>query len=132
MKDFWFRLDDKIRFLFIGGFNFLVSYLLYSLFCITLGVHYYQISLALAWAVSSIISYTTQKFLVFQSKGPWLKEYIKCCSTWFISYITNAVLLELFVKTAHLNVFISQFLATFAASVVTYILFKTFAFRATK
>ena len=129
MEKFWFKLDDKIRFLFVGGFNAGVAYIIYSLFCIVLGESAYQAALALAWAISSVISFTTQKLFVFESKGNWIKEYIKCCTTWFFSYLINAGLLEFTVKSLHLNVFVAQIISTFIASVFTYILFKTFAFK---
>ena len=127
--NFWFGLDDKIRFLFVGGFNFVVSYCFYSVFCIILGESAYQIALIIAWSLSSIVSYLTQRYFVFQSRGNWIKEYLKCCTTWFCSYCVNAFLLELLVKYAHMNVFISQFIANFTAAVLTYILFKYFAFK---
>lgn len=130
MKRYWFNLSDKIRFLFVGGFNAGVSYLIYSAFCIILGESAYQIALALAWAISSVVSFTTQKFLVFEADGNWVKEYLKCCTTWFFSYLINAGILEFIVKFLHLNVFIAQIIATFSAAVFTYVLFKKFAFRA--
>ena len=114
MKQYWFNLSDKIRFLIVGGFNAGVSYLIYSAFCIILGEHAYQIALALAWIISSVVSFTTQKFFVFRAKGNWMKEY----------------LLEIIVKVLHINVFIAQIIATLSAAVFTYILFKKFAFRA--
>ncbi len=130
MKRYWFNLSDKIRFLFVGGFNAGVSYLIYSVFCIILGESAYQIALALAWAISSVVSFTTQKFLVFEADGNWIKEYLKCCTTWFFSYLINAGILEFIVKFLHLNVFIAQIIATLSAAVFTYVLFKKFAFRA--
>lgn len=129
MKKFWFNLSDKIRFLLIGGFNAGVSYLIYSIFCIILGQNLYQIALALAWLLSSTISFSLQKVLVFQSKGNWIKEYLKCCVTWFFSYLINAFLLEFIVKNLHQNVFIAQIIATFIAAIFTYVLFKKFAFK---
>ena len=90
MKQYWFNLSDKIRFLIVGGFNAGVSYLIYSAFCIILGEHAYQIALALAWIISSVVSFTTQKFFVFRAKGNWMKEYLKCCTTWVFSYMINA------------------------------------------
>ena len=121
MKQYWFNLSDKIRFLIVGGFNAGVSYLIYSAFCIILGEHAYQIALALAWIISSVVSFTTQN---------WMKEYLKCCTTWVFSYMINAGLLEIIVKVLHINVFIAQIIATLSAAVFTYILFKKFAFRA--
>lgn len=129
MREYWFKLSDKIRFLFVGGFNAGVSYLIYSAFCILLGDSAYQIALALAWAISSIVSYTTQKFLVFEGKGNWVKEYLKCCTTWFFSYLINAGLLEFIVKILHLNVFVAQIIATVVSAIFTYVFFKKFAFR---
>ena len=94
-----------------------------------LGDSAYQIALALAWAISSIVSYTTQKFLVFEGKGNWVKEYLKCCTTWFFSYLINAGLLEFIVKILHLNVFVAQIVATIVSAIFTYVFFKKFAFR---
>ena len=129
MREYWFKLSDKIRFLFVGGFNAGVSYVIYSAFCLVLGDSAYQIALALAWAISSIVSYTTQKFLVFEGKGNWVKEYLKCCTTWFFSYLINAGLLEFIVKILHLNVFVAQIVATIVSAIFTYVFFKKFAFR---
>ena len=132
MKESWFKLSDKIRFLLVGGFNAGVSYLIYSAICLILGESAYQIALALAWVFSSVVSFTTQKFLVFRGRGNWAKEYIKCCTTWVFSYLINAGLLEAFVKILHLNVFVAQIIATLTAAVFTYCLFKKFAFRVKK
>lgn len=129
MKKFWFNLDDKIRYLIVGSFNAGVCYLIYSLICLIMGAKVYQIALALAWLLSSIISFSMQRTLVFEGKGVWYKEYLKCCITWFFSYLINAGLLEFTVKYMHLNVYIAQLISNFTAAVFTYILFKTFAFR---
>jgi putative flippase GtrA len=129
MKNYWYKIDDKIRFLLVGGFNFCVSYIIYSVVCIVLGTEFYQVSLALAWIFSSIVSFTTQKILVFQGTDFWLKEYLKCCTTWFFSYLINAIALEILVKIVHINVYLAQVFATAICAVFTYILFKQFAFK---
>lgn len=129
IKDYWFTLSDKIRFLLVGGFNAAVSYLIFSVICLMIGEGYYQISLASSWIISSVISFTTQRYLVFNTEGHFLKQYFKCCTTWVFSYLINAFLLEYLVKKLSINVYLAQIIATFAAAVFTYILFKTFAFR---
>lgn len=128
----WFNLSDKIRFLLIGGLNAGISYLIFLIICLILGENYYQISLALAWIISSITSFTTQRLFVFNIEGCLIKQYCKCCTTWVFSYIINATLLEIFVKSIKINVYISQILATFICALFTYITFKIFAFRRTK
>lgn len=126
---YWFELSDKIRFLIIGGVNAGISYLIYSIMVFVLGSDAYQAALALAWIISSITSFTTQKFFVFNVEGNVIKQYCKCCTTWVFSYMINACVLEFFVKKVALNVYLAQLVATFAAAVFTYILFKKFAFR---
>lgn len=129
IKNYWFNLSDKIRFLFIGGCNAGISYLIYSLSVFLLGENAYQISLAIAWIISSITSFTTQRLFVFNVKGNIFKQYFKCCTTWVFSYLINAFFLELFVKKLVINVYLAQIIATLIAAVFTYILFKKFAFR---
>lgn len=132
MKNYWFNLSDKIRFLIIGGLNAGISYLIYLAVCLILGESFYQIALALAWAISSVISFTTQKFFVFNVEGNVIKQYLKCCTTWFFSYLINAFFLEMFVKQLKFNVYLAQIIATLLAAIFTYILFKKFAFKAKK
>ena len=129
IKTFWFKLSDKIRFLLVGGFNAGVSYLIYSFFVYLLGSEAYQAALAIAWVVSSAVSFTTQKLLVFNVKGNIFQQYCKCCTTWVFSYIINACILEFFVKKLVINVYAAQLAATFVAAVFTYVMFKMFAFR---
>lgn len=127
----WCSINDKIRFLIIGCINAGLSYLLFVIFVLLLGEELRQLCIVLQWSISSIFSYFNQKFFVFCTKGNYLKEYIKCCSTWFISYLLNCIILELLLKILK-NVFVSQFVSLFIVSIVTYVLFKYFAFKKAK
>lgn len=129
LKKIWFNMSDKIRFLIIGAFNAGVSFTIFSLLCFFIGEKFYQIALAGSWVISSVISFTTQKLLVFNVKGNIIKQYFKCCTTWIISYAINALVLEILVKKLTLNVYISQIIATLICAISTYTLFKTFAFK---
>ena len=129
IKNFWFELSDKIRFVLVGGFNFVVSYLIYSgLLYFLLGESLYQTALILAWVISSVISFTTQRFLVFPVRDNILKQYFKCCIIWFFSYMINAFLLEFLVSGVHINPYAAQIIATAGCAVFTYIMFKLYAF----
>lgn len=125
----WFKLPEKLRFLLVGGFNTVVSYLMFAGFTWLFGEGYYQLSLVLAWVLSSVISFSTQKIFVFCTKGMWFKEYCKCCMSWMLAYLINAGMLELVVKVCHWNVYIGQGAAILMTTVITYILFKKFAFK---
>ena len=128
----WFKIPDKIRFLFVGGLNAVISYFIFVLAVFVIGDKYYQICAALQWGISSIFSFVNQKVFVFGTKGNWIREYLKCCATWLISYIMNALILEVLVKYCRMNVYLAQILSIFSVSVLTYVLFKYFAFRVKK
>ncbi len=125
----WCKIPDKIRFLFIGGVNAAISYIIFAIAVYLLGQGHYQLCVILQWTISSVFSYFNQKFFVFCTKENYLHEYLKCCSTWAVSYFINVIILELLVKFAIKNVYISQFISIFLVSVVTYVLFKYFAFK---
>ena len=128
----WCKIPDKIRFLIIGAINAAISYVIFAIAVFLIGDKYYQICAALQWVISSFFSFTIQKLFVFCTKGNWIKEYLKCCTTWLVSYLLNVLILEVFVQYLHLNVYIAQFLSIFTVSVVTYVMFKYFAFKAHK
>ena len=125
----WFKIDDKIRFLVRGALNAAISYVIFAAAFFLIGESHYQICVAFQWAISSIFSYLNQKFFVFCTKGNYLNEYFKCCSTWLVSYFVNVIILELLMKFVFKNAYIAQFISIFLVSVITYILFKYFAFK---
>lgn len=117
-----------IKFVLVGMCNTLISFLLFVLFIKILGEENYQISLLASWSFSSIISFCMQKMIVFQTKGNWLKEYVKCLITWSIGYGINALSLEVIVRYFALHVLIGQIAAIVLTTLSTFILFKYFAF----
>lgn len=125
----WCTIPDKIRFLLVGGWNAAFSYIIFAIAVNILGHENYQICVALQWIISSVFSFVNQKVFVFCTKGHWFKEYFKCCTTWIFSYLVNAIVLEFIVRYISKNVYVGQFFSILIASVVTYILFKYFAFR---
>lgn len=129
LYNLWCSVDDKIRFLFIGAINAAISYVIYALAIFILGEAHYQVCAALQWSISSIFSYINQKFFVFCTHGNYLREYLKCCATWLVSYLINVVILELLMRFVLHNAYVAQFISIFLVSVITYVLFKYFAFR---
>ena len=125
----WLKIPRFMRFLIIGSVNAGISYIIYAICVLIFGTQHYQLCVTLQWVLSSFTSYFNQKFFVFCTKGNYVKEYLKCCSTWAVSYILNVVILEIMVRYLIKNVYIAQFICLFLVSIATYILFKFFAFR---
>jgi len=132
LYNLWCKIPDKIRFLLIGGVNAGISYIIFVIALLLTGQEYYQICVALQWVLSSFLSFTNQKIFVFCTKGNWLNEYLRCCTTWLVSYLFNVIILEFLVSFLNIDVYISQILSIFSVAVVTYTLFKHFAFRLPK
>ncbi len=125
----WLKIPDFVRFLIIGCLNAGISYIIYAIAVFMLGETHYQLCVALQWILSSFISYLNQKFFVFCTRGKYIEEYLKCCTTWAISYLLNVIILEIFVRFIIQNVYIAQFISLFLVSISTYVLFKFFAFK---
>lgn len=122
-------ISDKIRFVCVGCINAGISYIIFALALYLIGNEHYQICVILQWVISSVFSYLNQKFFVFCTKGNYVKEYLKCCSAWAVSYCLNVIILEIFMRYIMKNAYIAQFISLFIVSVVTYVLFKYFAFK---
>lgn len=122
----WMRLPEKLRYLLVGGYNTVVSYVLYALFVMA-GMAP-QGALLLAFLVSSVNGYWTQKIYVFGTKGNYLAEYGRCLGAWGISYAMNAVLLE-GVLWLGWNALLAQGVALGIVTVNSYLMLKYLAFR---
>lgn len=102
IEKIWFRLNQKIRFILVGGFNTTVSFFIYYAFLyITLGKE--QLSLLLMNLININISIATMRYYVFQSQGNWWHEYTKAFSSYIVLYFVNIGLLAFFVKIIHIQ-----------------------------
>ncbi len=122
----WMRLNQKIRFILVGGYNTCFSYALYALF-VYLGMNPH-FSLMLSFFLSSFNSYFTQKFYVFNTKGHYISEYLKCLTTWAGSYFINMLLLILFLEILNFNPYLAEFFALVILTIYSFIALKYFAF----
>lgn len=67
LENFWFSINQKIRFLLVGGFNTGTSFLIYYAFLyITQGRE--QVSLLLMNVININISIMTMRYYVFKAK----------------------------------------------------------------
>ena len=169
IHDVWFNIPEKVRFVLVGGFNSFISFVFF-VFLLHLFAQFFrddtlriynwcrenfdifryiglrlfvrQLTLALAWFLSSFLSFTTQRLLVFRAKNnsKAYKQYFKCLSTWFVGYLVNAVILEVLATFFEKIDFIppliesdiAQAFALVISGIVTYCLFKYFAFKKKK
>lgn len=147
VESIWFRIDQKIRFILVGGFNTAISFLIYYAFLyFTSGKE--QLSLLLMNLVNINISIATMRYYVFQSTGNWWHEYTKAFSSYIVLYFINMGLLAFFVKIIHIqeillqnNVLLSipnlnkataQLCCVIIITIMTFFIHKYFSFRKVK
>jgi putative flippase GtrA len=83
LEKIWFNLNEKIRFILVGGFNTTVSFFIYYAFLYLLSGKE-QLSLLLMNLININISIATMRYYVFQSKGNWWHEYTKAFSSYIV------------------------------------------------
>lgn len=127
----WFKIPQFIRFIIVGVFNTALAYLVFCLLVFIFGEEFRQICLAAQWALTSFITFLTQRTFVFRSKDKLLKEYSKCCVSWALGYLINAILLELIMKLP-INVYLAQIIALGLTSICNFVLLKYWALRKKK
>jgi len=144
LEDIWFRQNEKLRFILVGGFNTAVSFLIYYGFLyITDGKE--QISLLLMNLININISIATMRYYVFRSTGNFFKEYTKAFSSYIVLYFINMGLLAVFVSIVHisetlspdsilnnvpnLNKAVAQICCVCIITVITFFVHKYFSFR---
>lgn len=125
----WMTWPQKLRFLLVGGYNTVFSYILFAGLLWGLNGQYEQIALALSFALSSVNSFWTQKIYVFASRAPAWPEFIKCLETWGISYILNAGLLWIMTDGLNVNPYVAQGIALTILTIFSWIMLKYFAFK---
>lgn len=100
----------SLRFLLVGGLNTAFGVALYPalLFVLTPLRGHYMVVLLIAQGVSLLFAFTTQRLLVFRSRGRILHELLKFSSFYLGIYAVNWVTLPMLVEIVRLKPWIAQ------------------------
>lgn len=126
----WFALNQKLRYLIVGGYN---TGFAYAVFCV-LGFFlenylHYLVILVLCYIISITNSFINFRFFVFRSKGNWRNEYFKTNIVYFWHFLLNAFLLFIFKDKLNMNIFFAQFLCVTILIIAVYFAHKHFSFK---
>ena len=126
----WFALNQKLRYLLVGGFNTVFSYTLFCLFQFLFGAHvHYLLILIFTYFISVFNSFVNFRFFVFRSRGHFWHEYLKVNFVYLWHLILNVALLYALKDKMHVNVFAAQFICAIILVVIVYFAHKHFSFR---
>lgn len=122
---------QEFRFLVVGASNTLwgiVSYPIYFWILNPLGVNYILV-LLVTYFLNGIISFTTQKYFVFRTKGNHLKEFWKFFLLQASILAINLAALPLAVQELHLNPVVAQTIFLIVVIVSSFFFHKFVTFK---
>ncbi len=128
IEKIWFKLNQKLRFLLVGGFNTVFAYGVFAAL-FELAKIPYNPALILQYFITVNISFITMRYYVFQSHGNIKAEYVKAWTVYIGMYFFNAFALNLFVRVLGLYPLIGQAAYLVISTILTYLLHKYFSFR---
>ncbi|WP_190320110.1 GtrA family protein [Candidatus Enterovibrio escicola] len=125
----FFTLPEKIRFILVGGFNTIFGFVVFTLLCLLADDYSnYLIILVSSNLIAVVVAFLMLKFLVFQTKGNYLKEFMRCYLTYLVMLGINVLLLYLMVDVLAQDIVISQFVITVLIVIFSYLGHKYFSF----
>jgi len=119
-----FELPKIVRFLFVGGLNTLVGFLVFSL-AIYLSNGNIGLSLAANIGVGVFFNYLSYGLGVFRSFGR--KQFAKFVLAYAFLYLLNYAAL-LFMQGYQMNIYIAQFINVFYLAPLSYFIFNKLVF----
>ena len=123
--------NKKFRFLLVGGINTLWGVVSFPVFYVLLerfGFHYIVI-LTLAYFFNTVFAYTMQKLFVFRTEGNAFKEFLKFGSLQIAFYLTNVLVLPVFVELFKVQPMIAQTAFALTLAVISFIFHDKVTFK---
>ena len=115
---------EWLRFLAVGGINTAFSYGLYAL-CIWLGAAY-PAALTVSTVGGVLFNYRTTGAVVFARRDGSLARFIGC----YAVVLVFSLILVRFLDTRGINAYLSGLIAAVPAALLSFLLLRTFVFRA--
>ncbi len=127
IENIWFKLNQKIRFLLVGGFNTVLAYAIFALLFALIGLPY-LLALIVQYFITVNVSILTMRYYVFRSEGDFWSEYCKAWSVYILMFLFNSVALSFLVEICHINELYAQAIYLIVSTILTYLLHKYFSF----
>lgn len=128
--DIWFSINEKLRFLLVGGYNTLFAYLIFCLLNYLLASHlHYLVILAITHIICVLNSFFNFRFFVFRSQKNLLREYLKVNIVYLGYFICNAAMLYVLKDLLNINILLSQLICVTTITTAIYFTHKNFSFK---
>ena len=133
IKELYKKYKEPINYLFFGGCTFVVNFIAYGVFAKIFRVDE-VISNIIAWVISVLFAYITNKLFVFESKTEGAKAFLKEMISFVLARVFSGITCDigtfaLMVKVFHINDVISKVVTQIMVIIVNYLLSKLIIFR---
>ena len=134
MKDLARRLyrDQRIRFLFVGGINTVVGYVIFAGLAhwVFADVPFgYLISVIISYAISITLAFVLYRRLVYKVRGRVVVDFLRFVSVYAFSIAINIALLPALVEIGGVPPLIAQVLVLVVTTALSYFGHGRFSFR---
>ncbi len=130
MMSDWIKIDrELILYVVFGAFTFFVNLISYFFFADLLGINY-LVSNAIAWFLSVLFAYITNRIWVFESKSPnILKEMSLFFGGRIFSGVVDMLLMYTFIDLLVFDSSISKIIVQIIVIILNYIFSKLIVFK---
>lgn len=119
-----------VRYLVTGGINTLLSYAVgASLFYILIDKIHYIIIMIISTIVNVTISYFNYKFIVFKTKGNYIREYLRFYIVYSVPIGFGFIAFPICYQALDMNPYLAQALIMAVTVIASYIGHKKISFR---
>ncbi|RRK09428.1 GtrA family protein [Lactiplantibacillus garii] len=130
LQQLWQRYKSVLAYLFFGGLTTVVNYLvfwIFNLFCS------YLIANTVAWLLSVLFAYITNKLWVFEAKTPTWRARLKEAGSFFgfrlLSYFVDQGIMIVGISFLHGNALIVKLIDQILIVVMNWFFSKLFIFK---
>ncbi len=129
--ELFLKYKEMVLYLVFGGLTTLVNIVTYALFAYVFNMGT-VVSTALAWIVSVIFAYITNKIFVFESKTDSLAMAVTECVSFFgcrlATGLLDVLIMFVSVNILHFNDMVMKILSNILVIILNYIFSKLFIF----
>jgi len=121
---------EALRYLVVGGANTAFAYGVFAICYHVLAPHiHYMIVLVCSTVLNITVAYLNYKFVVFRTKGNYLREYLRFYGVYAVPIGLGFLLFPLGVEVLHLNAYVTQAVITVITVVLSYFGHKNVSFK---
>ncbi len=136
IKELYLKYKEIINYIIFGGLTTIVNFVVYFISAKLLVIDE-VISNIIAWFISVLFAYITNKIFVFESKKSGFKDIIIEMTSFFLARVLSGICCDigtfaLMIKVFNINDAIAKIVTQIMVIIMNYLLSKLVIFRKTK